>query len=95
MDILFNKVPKNLFDRPKEGFSIPLSEWLRHGKLRKWAEDILDFGKIRMEGIIDSQIAEDYWECFLADGSYSRYVWSLIMFEQWYDNFFVDYTGIE
>ena len=74
----------------KEGFSIPLSKWLRHGKLRKWAEDILDFGKIRREGIIDSQIAEAYWNRFLVDGSYSRYVWSLIMFEQWYDHYFVD-----
>lgn len=88
--ILFNKVPKSFFDRPKEGFSIPLSKWLRHGKLRKWAEDILDFGKIRREGIIDSQIAEAYWNRFLVDGSYSRYVWSLIMFEQWYDHYFVD-----
>ena len=60
-DVLFSKVPREFFERPKQGFGIPLFEWLRIGKLRNWAEEILDFEKIKKEGILNSEIVKYYW----------------------------------
>ena len=48
--ILYQYVPKKLVNRPKSGFSIPLSDWLR-GSLRDWAEDLLDYNRIKDEGV--------------------------------------------
>ena len=73
-DVLYSKVPREYFERPKQGFGIPLFEWLRTGKLRNWAEEILDFEKIKKEGILNAEIVKYYWKCFQANGSYSRYL---------------------
>lgn len=92
-DVLFSKVPREFFECPKQGFGIPLFEWLRIGKLRNWAEEILDFEKIKKEGILNSEIVKYYWKCFQKNGSYGRYIWSLIMFEQWYNHYILNYES--
>jgi asparagine synthase (glutamine-hydrolysing) len=38
--LLERHVPKALFDRPKQGFSVPMARWLRH-ELKDWAHDVL------------------------------------------------------
>jgi len=40
-EVLYRHVPKQLVDRPKMGFSIPLAAWLRN-ELRPWAENLLN-----------------------------------------------------
>lgn len=40
-DILYEYVPKEIVDRPKQGFSIPLTYWLRHD-LKDWASAIIN-----------------------------------------------------
>jgi len=40
-DVLYKYVPKELVDRPKQGFAIPISEWLKTD-LRQWANEILN-----------------------------------------------------
>lgn len=90
-DVLFKKVPKEYFQGPKQGFGIPIFDWLRTGKLRNWAEEILDLQKIEKEGILNSEIVKLYWNCFQSNGSYGRYIWSVIMFEQWYNHYILNY----
>ena len=57
-DVLYRHVPKNIVDRPKMGFSIPLAAWLRND-LRPWAESLLskipddheNFNKVEIQKI--------------------------------------------
>ena len=50
--LLYGLVPRELFERPKAGFGVPVGEWIK-GPLRPWAEDLLDPATMRFEGWFD------------------------------------------
>ena len=81
--LLDRYVPRDLIDRPKAGFSIPLAEWLR-GPLRLWAESLLNPATLRMQGYLDARKVSNMW-CQHIDGSYDRslYLWNVLMFQAW------------
>ena len=54
-------------DRPKRGFSVPLSEWLR-GPLRDWASDLLAPARLNAEGLFDTPAVTRLWRRHL-DGA--------------------------
>ena len=39
-DVAYRRIPRELLDRPKSGFGIPLDAWLR-GPLRTWGDELL------------------------------------------------------
>lgn len=82
-NVLYRYVPNELIDRPKKGFAIPIEEWLRTGKLREWAEDLLNPSQIKAQGIVDAKTVELYWKNFIRTGKWNRHLWYLLMFEQW------------
>jgi asparagine synthase (glutamine-hydrolysing) len=83
--ILQNYVPKNLTERPKMGFGIPLNDWLR-GPLRDWAENLLDEKKLSQEGYFNPKIIRDKWEDYLSNKNNSLYdLWNVLMFQAWRD----------
>ena len=51
-EVLYRHVPKELVERPKMGFAVPLGNWLR-GPLRSWAENLLAEQKLREGGYFD------------------------------------------
>jgi asparagine synthase (glutamine-hydrolysing) len=81
--ILYRYVPRELVDRPKMGFGIPLAEWLR-GDLRYLVDEHLDPRSIRQQGILDPACVERAVKAFrLNDEHSTNKVWSLLAFQLW------------
>lgn len=83
-NLLARYVPKALFERPKQGFSIPLSDWLR-GPLRLWAEDLLQADCLTQQGYFNVAKVRDLWALHLR-GETNRYqtiLWNVLMFQAW------------
>ena len=81
--LLYREVPRQLFERPKAGFAIPVGEWLK-GPLRPWAEDLLDPSRMAGEGWFDSGIVQRRWRDHLSGRRESTpALWALLMFQAW------------
>ena len=85
-DYLSQYIPKSIFERPKMGFAVPLSQWLRN-ELRDWAEDIILSNDLVVQGYFDPKIIETRWSEHLS-GKYdwSTQLWCVLMFQLWYKN---------
>ncbi len=82
-EVLYRHVPRELIERPKTGFAMPLGQWLR-GPLRDWAESLLDEGRLRREGFLDSGLVRRTWEDHLTGArDWSARLWCILMFEAW------------
>jgi len=84
-EILYNYVPRELMDRPKQGFSIPLADWLR-GPLREWADDLLNENRLKSDGFFNPSIVREKWKIHL-DGrdGWHYHLWDILMFQCWLD----------
>ena len=81
-ELLNRYVPRELVDRPKAGFAVPVAEWLR-GPLKTWAEDLLTDSRLRQEGILDSAAVRRTWKEHLEGYDWSERMWAVLMLESW------------
>jgi len=80
--ILYKYVPKNLIERPKMGFSIPLDKWLR-GPLRDWSENLLQEKKLK-ENHLNSRLIIQKWNEHLSGKRNWQYpLWTVLMYQAW------------
>jgi asparagine synthase (glutamine-hydrolysing) len=80
---LYRRVPREIIDRPKMGFSIPIDEWLR-GPLRTWAESLVDDGSIRRDGLLDPEPIRRAWLDLQSGRRHTGMgLWAVIMFQAW------------
>lgn len=85
-EVLYKHVPRELIERPKKGFSIPLASWLR-GPLRDWAETLLDAQRLQQEGYFRVTPIRRAWQEHLAERrDHSRQLWSILMFQAWLED---------
>lgn len=81
--VLDKYVPKELMERPKTGFSVPIDEWLR-GPLRDWAEDLLDEKRLRDENLFTPKPIRKKWQEHLSGrGNWQYDLWDVLMFQSW------------
>lgn len=84
-NVLNKYVPKELTERPKMGFSIPIDIWLR-GPLRDWAETLLNEKKLQKEGYFNTKLIRDKWSEHLKGKTNWHYdLWDILMFQAWLD----------
>ena len=90
-DIAYDYIPKELLERPKVGFGVPLDKWLR-GPLKEQLTDYSGYDYLKRQGIFDAAYVSDMISSYIKTGdagpatgaNYSKLAWSFFVFQQWY-----------
>jgi asparagine synthase (glutamine-hydrolysing) len=80
--VLYRRVPRQLLERPKMGFSVPIDAWLR-GPLRAWASDLL-FGTTPKDEMFDRRTVTRAWKNLQNGRQHAgAAIWAVVMFQSW------------
>lgn len=93
-DLAYDYVPRELLERPKKGFSVPLDKWLR-GPLREQVLSMSGREYLTSQGIFDADYVSSFLESYMRTGdagagtgaNYSHMVWAYFMFQKWYETY--------
>ena len=84
-EILHQYIPKEMMDRPKMGFAIPIANWLQND-LRELVEEYINSEKIEKQGVFNVAYVEDIKRNFYAGKKeLDVKMWYLLMFQMWYE----------
>lgn len=82
-ELLYRLVPRDLVDRQKQGFSVPIDGWLR-GQLRDWAEELLRPEALARDGLLNSDPIREKWKALKNGRSEDALaMWSVLMLQAW------------
>ena len=82
-ELLSRHMPQTMFERPKQGFSVPLDIWLR-GPLRDWAESLLGHRSLAATGLLDAAAVRRTWHEHLSgQRNHQRALWTVLMLQAW------------
>jgi asparagine synthase (glutamine-hydrolysing) len=85
--VLYKYVPREIIERPKQGFAVPLSRWLR-GDLASLMDEYLAPSRIRAGGLFDPDDVAKAVKNFRDGGTANdrldtQKIWYLLSFEMW------------
>lgn len=81
--VLDKYIPRELIERPKQGFVVPLSRWLKGG-LQEVVKEYLNEDRLRREGIFNSEVVSSYIKDFYDGVSMNvNKIWFLLIFQMW------------
>jgi asparagine synthase (glutamine-hydrolysing) len=79
--LLYKHVPRELIDRPKAGFGIPVGKWIT-GPLRDWAESLLDEKALAQNGLLDGRQIQQRWQEHLTGKrDWTSSLWGVLMLQ--------------
>jgi asparagine synthase (glutamine-hydrolysing) len=83
--VLYRHVPSELVERPKMGFGFPIGAMLR-GPLRPWAEELLDEGRLRRQGLLDPAPVRRAWRQHVnGRADLAHELWDILALQAWLD----------
>ena len=83
--LLYRYVPRRLIDRPKRGFDVPLSGWLR-GPLRPWAEEFLSPDALNQGGVLDIDRVRRLWSQHTAGIlNHAERLWTVLSLQAFFE----------
>jgi len=86
-ELMRGKIPNDIIDRPKKGFGIPLSQWLRN-ELRPLCDDLLSEASLKQHGLFNASYVEQIrQEHFTGKQNHRKLLWTLMVFQQWYRHY--------
>ncbi|WP_460195173.1 asparagine synthase (glutamine-hydrolyzing) [Thermosynechococcus sp. FA-CM-4201] len=86
--LLYRYVPPTLIERPKMGFGIPLSQWLR-SELRDWGATLLNPTRLQQEGYLQPDLVWQYWqEHQIGKRNWAGQLWEALIFQSWLERSF-------
>lgn len=84
-EALHRHVPREIMERPKMGFGVPIEDWLG-GPLRNWAGDLLSEDRLKRDGYLNSTPIRKMWDEHLSgNGRWHYQLWDVLMFQSWLD----------
>lgn len=91
-DITWQYLPRELMERPKKGFSVPLDKWLR-GALKEQVLSYAESGFLNKQQIFEPEYMWIFLENYMEKGdagsgtgeNYSHLVWAFLVFQKWYE----------
>jgi asparagine synthase (glutamine-hydrolysing) len=83
-EVLYRHVPREMVERPKTGFSIPLDDWLR-GPLKEWASDLLAPDRLRRQGLFDVNRVSAALDEHRRGHNRGYWLWNVLMAQAWHD----------
>lgn len=82
-NLLYRHVPQELIERPKQGFTIPLDDWLRTS-LRDWAEDLLSESRLKSDGFLNPKKIRRAWKAHVkGHRQNAHWLWPVLTFQSW------------
>ena len=85
-DVLYKYVPRDMIERPKMGFGVPLAEWMR-GELRVWCESLLNEKKLKEDGYFNHKVIREKWNEHLnGNADWHHQLWNVLVFQAWLEN---------
>jgi asparagine synthase (glutamine-hydrolysing) len=81
--VLRRYLPEPLFERPKQGFDVPIDAWLA-GPLREWADELLNTSRIQRDGLLDAGRVTACWRGYLSgQREHAGELWAILMVQAW------------
>jgi len=85
--LMRNKIPNEIIDRPKKGFGIPLSQWLRN-ELKPLCNELLSDASLQQHGLFDpAYVRQLQQEHYAGKQNHRKLLWTLMVFQQWYQHY--------
>lgn len=84
--ILYKYVPREILERPKQGFVIPVKKWLLEGETYEYATEIFQNCSLVQDHYLDGSIVSEVWKNFQETKKQEQLVFNILIAEQWYRN---------